>query len=135
MKATKSQLTAATLANVLMLLAVFHQPLGLSDAWEMIFLLACLVSWIVYFMLRRRQKARRTDSVAAAQPSQVAPRQSASRLISLVVMVLVALSSPWWLPFTGVQLSFAQSVVVAVIGCVACVTIYLIALRHSTPKA
>ena len=62
-------------------------------------------------------------------------RRNVIRAVSLFLMVLVSLSSPWWLPFTGTQLPFSQMVIVAIIICITCVAIYFIALRRSTPKA
>src|SRR5437660_12681178 len=105
LKATKTQIAVAYVASALLMLGVFHQPLGLSDTWGMIFPLAAIVCWIVFFILRRQQKARGVD--APAPPS----RQKIIRAVSLFLMVLVSLSSPWWLPFTGTQLPFPQMVI------------------------
>jgi len=132
MKATKVQIAVAYLASALLMLGVFHQPLGLSETWRMIFPFAAIVCWIVFFILRRQQKARGVDAPAPSVPPS---RQKVIRALSLFLMVVVSMSSPWWLPFTGTRLPFPQMVIVAIVTCITCVTIYLIASRRSTPKA
>ena len=131
LKATKKQIAVAYLASALLMLGVFHQPLGLSDTWGIIFPLAAIICWIVFFILRRQQKARGVDAPAPPVPPS---RQKVIRAVSLFLMVLVSLSSPWWLPFTGTR-PFSQMLIVAIITCITCVAIYFIALRRSTPKA
>jgi hypothetical protein len=130
--ATKTQIVVAYLASALLMLGVFYQPLGLSEAWGMIFPFAAIVCWIVFFILRHHQKAHGTD---APTPPVPASRQKKIRLLSLSLMIVVSLSGPWWLPYTGTRLPFAQMVIVAIITCITCVTIYFIASRRSTPKA
>ena len=132
LKATKTQIAVAYLASALLMLGVLHQPLGLSDTWGIIFPLAAIVCWIVFFTLHRQQKARGVDAPAPPVPPS---RQKVIRAVSLFLMVLVSLSSPWWLPFTGTQLPFSQMVIVAIITSITCVTIYFIASRRSTSKA
>ena len=132
MKATKVQIAVAYLASALLMLGVFYQPLGLTETWGMIFPFATIACWIVFFILRRQQKARGIDAPASSVPPS---RQTIIRAVSLLLMVAVSLSSPWWLPFTGTRLPFPQMVIVAIITCITCVTIYLIASRRSTPKA
>jgi len=114
------------------MLGVFQQPLGLSEAWGMILPFAAIICWAVFFMLRRQQKLR---GVAAPVPVVPPSRQKIIRAVSLFLMVVVSLSSPWWLPVTGTRLPFPQMVIVAIITCITCVTIYLIASRGSAPKA
>ena len=132
LKSTKTQIAVAYVASALLMLGVFHQPLGLSDTWGIIFPLAAIVCWIVFFILRRQQKARGVDAPTPPVPPS---GQKVIRAVSLFLMALVSLSSPWWLPFTGTQLPFSQMVIVAIITCITCVTIYFIASRRSTPKA
>src|SRR5262249_20673845 len=132
LKPTKAQIALAYLASALLMLGVFHQPLGLSDVWGDIFPLAAIVCFIVFFIRRRQQKARGVD---AATPPLPASQQKLIRAIILTPMVAVSLSAPWWLPFTGTRLPFFQMVIVAIITCVISVTICVIAFRRSTPKA
>jgi hypothetical protein len=44
-------------------------------------------------------------------------------------MIITALSSPFWLPYTGTVLPFWESVILSIISCVFCVTIFIVAWR------
>lgn len=133
MKPSKTQMIIAYAASTFLMLAVFHKPLRLADYWETAFLIATGLCWITFFVLRRPQKSSRTTSEELASPPNPV-RQRNVRLLSLILMIAVSLSGPWWLPYTGTSLPFPQSVVVAVVTCITCVTIYLVASRRRTPK-
>ncbi|HEV8618896.1 MAG TPA: hypothetical protein VGQ70_05320 [Candidatus Udaeobacter sp.] len=134
MKPTKAQIAIAYAASALLMLGVFHEPLGLSETWGIIFPLAAIVCMIAFFTLRRRQKAHgsNTQEISSAVP---AAKQKNIRRLSLFLMIVVSLSGPWWLPYTGTKLPFPQMVVVAIITCITSVTIYLIASRRTRQRS
>jgi amino acid transporter len=134
MKPSKTQMIIAYAASTFLMLAVFHKPLGLADYWETAFLIATGLCWITFFVLRRRQKSSRSTLEEIASPANPA-RQKHVRLLSLILMVAVSLSGPWWLPYTGTRLRFPQMAIVAIITCSTSVTIYLIASRRAQRRS
>ena len=54
--------------------------------------------------------------------------------LMLFMMIVTSLSGPWWLPYTGLSLSFPLLVIVAIIGCVASVAAVLIGVRIRQTK-
>ena len=52
----------------------------------------------------------------------------------LFTMIVTSLSGPWWLPYTGVTLSFPLLVMVAIISCIASVAAVLIGVRIRQTK-
>jgi preprotein translocase subunit YajC len=134
MKPTKAQIAIAYIASALLLVGVFHQPLGVSDTWGIIFPLAAIFCWIAFFVLRRRQKAHGSEPPAITSPVPAAKQKNIKGL-SLFLIIAVTLSGPWWLPFTGTRLPFSQMVVLAIVNCIICVTIYLIAWRRAQQKS
>jgi hypothetical protein len=127
-KPTPAQIATGYLASAFLLLGMFHKPLGLSDTWGFVFPLAALVCMTMLFILRRRHKL--LQSGTPAPPFSSAKRQRIFWL-SLVLMVLTSLSSPFWLPYTGTVLFFWESVILSIISCVFCVTIFVVAWRRA----
>jgi uncharacterized membrane-anchored protein len=79
--------------------------------------------------MQRRAKKYGGQSVDAA------PEQRTQRRRFFIVMVAIAtLSSPLWLPVTGVTLPLPQLVVTALVSCVFAVAAVLIATRDGQPK-
>ena len=68
MKPSKTQMIIAYAASTFLMLAFFHKPLGLADYWETAFLIATSLCWIMFFVLRRRQKSSRSTSEEMASP-------------------------------------------------------------------
>jgi hypothetical protein len=108
-----------------------QKPLGLPD-WTGFVLpvLGALFMWCGVWILRR---ARKRGDIS---PPEATIQQYNRRLALMLVLVVAAsLSSPFYLPYTGVTLPFRQRVVSAVISCAVCVTVVLIAMRRHKPKA
>src|SRR2546421_426409 len=127
-----SQLESALiyLSSAFMGLGIFRETLHLPLWADWIFPGAAILTFIAVFVVRRRRKR-----AASAQPS---PRRSQSlplRLISLFIIVVVTLSGPWWLPYTGVHLDFGLTMVTSVIICVLAVSLYLVAWWYTTRRA
>jgi hypothetical protein len=134
MRPSKTLIIIAYAASTFLMLAVFHKPLGLADYWETVFLVATTLCWIAFFISRRRQKSSRSTLEEMASPPDPA-RQRNVRLLSLFLLIVVSLSGPWWLPYTGSRLPFPQLVVIAIVTCITSVTIYLIALRRAQRRS
>jgi len=134
MKPTKAQAAIAYIAPTLCLVGIFHQPLGISDTWGIIFLLAGMLCWGTFFAWQRRQQAHGSEPPAITPPVSAAKRKNIKRL-SLFLIIAVTLSGPWWGPYTGTSLPFLQMVVIAIVNCIMCVTIYLVASKRAQQKA
>jgi len=91
---------------------------------------AAILCFIAVFVVRRRHK-----KAASAQPSFRKSQSLALRLYSLFVIVIVTLSGPWWLLYTGVHLDFALVMVTSVVTCVLTVSLYLLAWWYTTRRA
>jgi hypothetical protein len=134
MKRSKLEAVMLIAGSLFVLLEVFHKPIGLSDDWEWTFLIATGACLAVLVVLRRRQKLSPSTTGQVSAPPNPVPQQRNVRLLSLILMIAVSLSGPWWLPYTGIGLPFPQMVVVAIITCIACLTIYIVASRRRIPK-
>jgi hypothetical protein len=110
MKRSKLEEVILVAGSSFILLEVFHKPIGLRDDWEWPFLIATGACWVMFFVLRRRQKSSSSTSEETASPPNLV-RQRNVRLLSLILMIAVSLSGPWWLPYTGIGLPFPQMVV------------------------
>jgi len=120
--------------TLLILLEVFHKPIGVSDDWEWPILIAMGACLVMVFVLQRRQKSRRSTSAETASSPPNLIQQKTPRWLSLILIIAVSLSGPWWLPYTGIVLPFPNMVAVAISTCITSVTIYVIAARRRTPK-
>src|SRR4051794_40541260 len=123
-------------ANILSLLGaacmfanVFQKPLGLPD-WTGFVLpvLGVLLIWSAVWLLRRAKK-RGDTSIVAPTPEQFNKRMR----LALVLVVLASLTSPFYLPYTGVTLPFFQLVICALVSCAVSVTAVLLSMRRYRP--
>lgn len=134
MQPSKAQIGILYLASVLLMLVVFHKPLGLPDYSEIGFLVASGLCCIIYSILRRRQKSGLSPSSETLPSPADARRQRNVRLLSFFLTIGVVLAGPFWLPYTGLTLPFPQLVIGAIVICILFVVIYLIASRNATPR-
>jgi hypothetical protein len=126
---SKLETTLLYVACAFLGLGLFREPLHLPLWSDFIFPSAAILTFIVVFAVRRRDKK-------AASPQMVRRSQSlALRLFSLFLIVVVTLSSPWWLPYTGVHYVFSHPIVVAVIECIVAVSLYLLGWWYATRRA
>ena len=129
MKPTKLQIALAYIGSICLGLTVFHRPLGLADYWEWIFMGICCAAWVSLFVSRRRQK---TALSAAGTVTATPPRPNKKIMwLSLVLIIATSLSSFLWLPYTGTALPRGQLIIISVVNCICCVTIYLFAWKRS----
>ena len=107
--------------------AIFgHKSLGLpewtEDAGILVgFFSAILLLWM---QIKERDAARPLRNPAAIRRGTC---------ISVALIVVVTLSSPFWLPYTGITLGFPQLVVSASIGCIIGIAVLLLGCMVS-PK-
>jgi len=133
MKPSRVQVGLAYAASILQMLVVFHRPIGISETLSDIFQIIALVCWVSFFVIHAR---RRKAATAAGVPIVVATPAQQKRITWLFVIIFVVgtLSSPFWLPYTGVLLPFRQMVVVSFISCIICLGVYFTARRLMGPK-
>jgi uncharacterized membrane protein len=126
MKPSKLETTLAIGASLFMMLAVFYQPLGLSEALQwgaFAFAFACLIPLLI--LQNRRLRGEITPEVKA-------PR---SRLwLILTILIVVTLSGPLWLPYTGTILPLPLMLVASVVSCIVSVAVFLLAWRYWRPR-
>ena len=111
-------------------LGLFRQPLHLPLWSDTIFPAAAILAFIALFVVRRR-----TKKAASAEPSPRRSQSLALRLFSLFLIAVVTLSSPWWLPYTGIHFTFTHPMVVAIIECIVAVSLYLLGWWYATRRA
>jgi hypothetical protein len=131
MKPSPMMIAVAYAAAILQMLAVFHKPIGLADAPANILQVVSLVCWIIFFALWKRQKS---TLVAAGEIPQPVRQSKGMMWLTLSVLILASLSSYFWLPYTGVDISSTQLIVVPIITCIFSVAAFLIARRIMSPK-
>jgi hypothetical protein len=88
-------------ASVSALVAVFHSPLGLSEAWQWFFLTLVVVFLIPVLIAKRRRRAARL----AAGPTHLEKPPSKRRLWLFILMLgLVSLAGPLWMRYMDATL-------------------------------
>src|SRR5437868_14770162 len=97
--------------------------LGLPDWTEFLFQGGAFICLVAIFVVARRNRSEK-------QPSDSVSSKTGPMLLALVMIIAMSLSGPWWLPYTGVHLTFPQLVVISLISCVVSLAIWLIAWRR-----
>lgn len=131
MKSSPLEVVLSLAASGSMLVAVFHQPLGLSDAWEWCALILVFAFLIPLLILQHRR--RRARVTGPPQETAVAPQKRRFWLL-LFLIIVGSLSGPLWLPYTGVGLPLPMLVVTSFISCIFGVGVFLFAWRYWSPK-
>jgi hypothetical protein len=131
MKPSKVETALSLAASAFMLINVFHKSLGLSEAWQWCALILVFVCVIPLLILQKRRRTARLAGDPAA--AQTRPPDSRFWLL-LSILVVGSLSSPLWMPYTGVALPLPLRVVTAVISCIFSVGVFLVAWRYWWPK-
>ena len=133
MKPSPIQLAFGYSAAILQMIVVFHASLGISDTVSDVLQVVALGGWAGFFIIYSR---RRKAAVSAGTPLVPATPKKQRRNTWLFVMIVVigTLSSPLWVPYTGVVLPFPQMIASSVVSCVLCLAVYFIARRLMGPK-
>ena len=130
MRNSKLESPLIYLGSAFLGLGIFRETLHLPPWADWICPGAAIMTFIAVFVVRRRRKR-----AASAQPSPSRLQSVALRLYSLFIIVVVTLSGPCWLPYTGIHLDFGLTIVTAVITCVLAVSLYLFAWWYTTRRA
>ena len=131
MKPTTKANTFILVGAACILANVAETPLGLPDGIGVVLaVLGTLFIWGGVWVLRR---AKERGDIAPVMPTRRQYNRRVALMVSLVV--LASLTSPFYLPYTGVTLLFSQLVVCALISCAISVTAVLVAMRSQRPKA
>jgi peptidoglycan biosynthesis protein MviN/MurJ (putative lipid II flippase) len=91
--------------------AIFHKSLGLPEWTADAGVLLGFLSAVTLLWMQIRAKKR---GEAAPDPAAV----KRGTWIALALIVIVTLSSPFWLPYTGITLGFPQLAASAFVSCV-----------------
>src|ERR1051326_4444518 len=127
-KPTPAQIILAYLGLALLLLGVFHKPVGLSDASGDTLVFVGIGCNLLTLFLYRRRKARLG---VAAPLSTLSPAQrKAIFWLMLMLIAIISLSMPFWSPYTGVVLPFSTSVVVAIVSCVLAIALFIVGWKR-----
>ena len=126
MKPSKLETLLSLAGSLFILLVVFHKPIGLSDDWEWLFLIAMGACLIALFIVQRRRRNVQVASVSQPVPS---PFRKKRFWLLLVLIIAGSLSGPLWLPYTGVGLPISTVIVTSTISCIVAVGVLLFAWR------
>jgi len=127
MKPLKLEMILSLLGSLFGFLAVFHKPLGLSEAWGWyapVLVLVCVVPLLIL------QKRRRAARLAVGLPFTEKPPTKRRFWLLLLLIIAASLSGPLWLPFTGVALPAATLVVTSVISCGFAILVFVLSWRY-----
>jgi hypothetical protein len=119
------------LGSVLLLCSVFERKLGLPEwaGWTArigAIVCFCLVIWVV-----RRAKKRGDLSV----PGQTRAQYDKRIRLALIMILIMTLATPFWLPYTGVNLPLPVRIGVALVSAVIAVAAVLLGVRLFRPKS
>ena len=130
-KPSPLQIAVAYLAAILQMLVVFHKPIGLGDTTADILQVVSLACWVVFFVFWKRQKRAIKSGQAPVTP-QTQPKWMFWLIIAL--LFIVSLSGVFWLPYTGIILTFPQLVLVSITTCILSIIAFLVGRRLTRPK-
>jgi hypothetical protein len=128
-KPSPAENAVSVAASLLFLAGIFHNALKLPDFVGTLFILAGGVGmwiWIRMQGIRRRESANAPDAVPKPAVGVVMKR----RLIIIGVYAIACAASPFWMQYTGVNLPFSETVIIAVITFIICVSMTLVAGRR-----
>src|SRR5205814_3652951 len=131
MKQSPLEAILSLAASASALLVIFHKPLGLSDDWQWLFLILVFVFVIPLFILRRH---RRNARLGAGLPAAEKPPSKCRFWLLLVLLIVVCLAGPLWLPYTGVDLPASTQVITSIISCVLAVLAFMLGWRYWNKK-
>jgi len=131
MKPSKIEMTLSLFGTALLMLGVFAESLGLSDALHWTVLILAPICFISVIVLRRR---RRNTRLAAGLPPTEKPPTKRMFWLLLFLIVVGSLSASLWLPYTGTVLPTSTLVVTSVVSCVLAVLVFVLSWRYWNKK-
>jgi hypothetical protein len=124
---------SALLASALMLVGVYHKPLGLPEDSDIYFFMAGGVCLIAFYVFQHRARLQ-GDHSAPPPPRNWLQRTWADRSkrfwFALVVVAPLAIAGPFLAPYTGSALSFRQEVITSAISFILFIAIVWFASRR-----
>jgi amino acid transporter len=132
-KPNLAQIILAYLGLALLLLGVFHKPVGLNDTVGNALVFVGMSCSVLCVFLYRRQTARLRggESASAASPTT----RRAVFWISTVLIAVISLSFPWWQPYTGIVLPFSTSVIIGIATCILSMIAFSVGWRRDQRKS
>jgi amino acid transporter len=131
-KPTPAQIILAYLGLAVLLLGVFHKPVGLSGAVGDSLVFVGISCTLLCLFLYRRQKAR-LDGVEPA--STLSPTRRRAVFWSMLALIaIISLSMPLWLPYTGTALPFSTDVILAIVTCILSITLFIAGWKRGQRK-
>jgi hypothetical protein len=118
------------LMSVGFLFALFGKTAGLPEWSEHVGAVFGGICAVTVVILQRRAK-KRGELPTSSTPGQ----RLRKRWLLIPFVVIVTLSGPLWLPFTGVTLPLPLLILSSVISCVSCIVAILFATREARSKA
>jgi amino acid transporter len=131
-KPTPAQIILAYLGLAMLLLGVFHKPVGLSDAVGDSFVFVGIGCNLLCLYLYRRKRARLDGAEPASTLSPT--RRRAVFWSMLALIAIISLSMPLWLPYTGTPLPFSTNVILAIVTCIISITLFIAGWRRGQRK-
>jgi hypothetical membrane protein len=126
-KPTPAQIILAYLGLAVLLLGVFHKPVGLNDTVGNALVFVGMSCSVLCLFLYRRQKARLDGAASEELPK---PNRRIT-WFSLILIMITSLSSFLWLPYTGIAVSRMQLIMISATTFILSTTAFLIAWRRS----
>jgi len=114
MKPSKLEIILSLLGSLFLMLGVFSEPLGLSEALQWCVLILAPVCIIPLIILQRR---RRNARLAAGLPPSEKPPTKRRFWLLLFLIVAASLSGPLWLPYTGTTLPTSMLIITSIMSC------------------
>ena len=137
MKPSVAEYILSYLSCALMLIGVFHKPLGLPEYSDVIFFVAAIVCLFFFLRLQRRRKSQL--GINSARPSSRSKLQRlwenrSKRLwLAIALFGILCVGNAFIGPYTVENLSFSQSVISSVIAFILAVGIVLFVWRRQRP--
>jgi Na+/melibiose symporter-like transporter len=134
MKPSAAEYILSYLGSALILVGVFHKPLGLPNNSDIIFFLAASVCIIVFWRLQRRRKSQpdtESDPTSSGSKLQRLWENKSKRVWLMIAMFgILCIGSAFVGPYTVENLSFSQSVISSVITFIIAVALVLFVWRR-----
>jgi hypothetical protein len=127
MKPSKLEMLLSLLGSVFLMLAVFSEPLGLSESLRWCSLILAPVCFIPLIVLQRR---RRNSRLAVGLPTVEKPPSKGRFWLLLFLVIAASLSGPLWLPYTGTTLPTSTLIITSIISCAFAVLVFVLSWRY-----
>jgi hypothetical protein len=130
-KPTLAQIILAYLGLGVLLLGVFHKPVGLSDAVGDTLVFVGMGCNLLCLYLYRRKKAR----LDGAESASLSPTRRRAVFWSMLALIAItSLSMPLWMPYTGIAFSSSTNVILAIITCILSITFFIAGWKRGQRK-